>query len=98
MKRLRLRKIIAKIKKNPKCWDQAEWHCGTSHCIAGHAQIEAGKYKQGTPFDSDVVRKDAKKYLDINERQAFYLFGASRRLEQIEQFEEDDGELPIAYQ
>ena len=37
----RLRAIVDRIKADPSCWDQSRWHCGTSHCIAGHAQLDA---------------------------------------------------------
>ena len=37
----RLRAIVDRIKADPSCWDQSDWHCGTAHCIAGHAQLDA---------------------------------------------------------
>jgi len=37
----RLRRTINRIKDNPQHWDQRFWHCKTSHCFAGFAQLEA---------------------------------------------------------
>ena len=37
----RLKTIVDRIKADPSCWDQEHWHCETSHCIAGHAQLDA---------------------------------------------------------
>lgn len=34
-------KIFRKIENDPSCWDQRNWHCGTSHCFAGHVTLDA---------------------------------------------------------
>jgi len=34
-----LQKTLDAIKANPQHWDQSRWHCGTSHCFAGLAQL-----------------------------------------------------------
>ena len=94
MKRLRLRKIIAKIKKDPKCWNQNNWHCGTSHCIAVHAQIDAGKYKEEDDYDTVKVWDDAEKHLELTYWQADYLFEGDRTLKEIIKFEKTNGEIP----
>lgn len=99
MKRLRLRKIIAKIKKDPDCWNQYHWHCGTAHCIAGHCQIGAGKYDSET-YNVDLyddrmkVRSDAKEYLGLNREQTSYLFCMDITLRQIIRFEKTNGAVP----
>jgi len=35
-----LKKILKKIEADRKCWDQQTWHCGTTHCFAGHVSLE----------------------------------------------------------
>ena len=96
MKRLRLRKIIAKIKKHPECWDQEVYHndCGASHCIAGHCQIEAGKYIRGAYLSETQTRYDATRYLSLTNYQQNYLFKSKRTLSQIEAFEKSNGRVP----
>jgi hypothetical protein len=27
---------LARIELHPESWDQSVWHCGTTHCYAGH--------------------------------------------------------------
>jgi hypothetical protein len=34
-----LLKTLQTIKDNPQHWNQAVWHCDTSHCFAGFAQL-----------------------------------------------------------
>ena len=36
-------KILARIEANPACFDMRNWHCGTTHCRAGHAIDLAGE-------------------------------------------------------
>lgn len=49
----RLYQVLDAIKANPNHWNQEDWHCGTSHCFAGFAQL----IKHAIPISSDV--KDA---------------------------------------
>ena len=37
------KKILERIEANPKCFDMSKWHCGTTHCRAGHAIDLAGE-------------------------------------------------------
>jgi len=37
------------IKANPDHWEQSKWHCGTSHCLAGFAEL----LSLGLPVDSN---------------------------------------------
>lgn len=39
------KRVLDKIKNYPELWDRGEWHseCGTTHCFAGHCQIEMGR-------------------------------------------------------
>ena len=34
-----LEATLAAIEAHPDHWDQNKWHCGTSHCIAGFAEM-----------------------------------------------------------
>jgi hypothetical protein len=34
-----LEATLAAIEANPGHWDQSTWHCGTSHCFAGFAEM-----------------------------------------------------------
>jgi len=34
-----LQKTLETIKANPDHWKQQQWHCGTSHCFAGFAEL-----------------------------------------------------------
>ncbi len=36
-----LQKTLDTIKANPQHWNQRYWHCGTSHCFAGFAELIA---------------------------------------------------------
>src|SRR3990167_6733018 len=51
------RKILDRIEANPKCFDMADWHCGTTHCRAGHAIDLAGEagYALEKKFSSSVA-------------------------------------------
>ena len=36
-------KILERVLINPECLDMSQWHCGTTHCLAGHAVDLAGE-------------------------------------------------------
>jgi hypothetical protein len=115
-----LRKIVKHIKANPDTWRQSAWHCGTSHCVAGFAELDAAGYSLGSAaFNSKLDAKRwwdkpssgsawytrtrfwrfiqarrkqqlpvstcsiAQDHLRITDRQADYLFSASRSLDQL---------------
>jgi len=44
-----LKKTLEAIKANPDHWEQETWHCGTSHCFAGFAEL----LSLGLPIDSE---------------------------------------------
>lgn len=46
----RLEAVYAAILANPQHWNQEHWHCGTTHCFAGFAQLMA----YGLPVTADV--------------------------------------------
>ena len=75
----RLAKIVKHIKKHPETWDQQNWHCGTTHCVAGHAQINAGHVA-----DRSTVRQDARRFLELSYVDAQYLFSCDRTLTDFE--------------
>ena len=83
MNKNRFQAILDKIKANPACWHQQAWHhpCGTAHCFAGHAQIDAG-----CKIDDATVRQDARIWLDLSLNDANYLFAARRTLDDFEAF------------
>ena len=81
MNKKHFKKILKKIKKYPESWNQRSYHCGTAHCIAGHAQIEMGK----PPLDRDA-RSDAREYLDLSFAEADYIFAIPRTIEDFDKF------------
>lgn len=49
----RLDLVLGTIEANPQHWDQRNWHCGTSHCFAGTAQLLARQMPLTTRVDAD---------------------------------------------
>ena len=49
----RLDLVLRTIEENPQHWDQRNWHCGTSHCFAGFAQLLGRRMSLGTSIDKD---------------------------------------------
>ncbi len=70
--------VLDKIENNPECWDQTQWHCGTSHCFAGWAQVLSGKEE-----DDATVRSDARLFFGFNNREASYYFDGYRTLNEL---------------
>jgi hypothetical protein len=50
----KLNAVLAKIKADPKSWDQSQWICGTVACFAGHAVLMEGA--QPAPPSEDFQR------------------------------------------
>ena len=92
MNKERLAKVMNQILENPETWDQTKWHCGSSHCFAGWAQVMSGKEE-----DDATAGKDAQEWLGIDDDSALYLFDGGRDL--IELFEHVselvNGRLPL---
>ena len=88
--------VLKQIKEHPETWNQKKWHCGTSHCFAGWAQILSGKEP-----DQFTVRKDARVFLGLSRPEANYYFAGSRTLEELEtvtkDFYDQDGLDPDGY-
>lgn len=62
-------KLYERIQQNPKKLDMANWHCGTSHCLAGWSQYL---------FDKTTSKTEVNKYGSSRSRftpsQAGYLY------------------------
>src|SRR5215469_18928586 len=74
------KKVLGHIKASQSCWKQDDWHCGTSHCFGGWAQILSGK-----PANNATVRRDARVFLELTAHQADYCFAGQRRLVDFEE-------------
>jgi hypothetical protein len=73
-----IKEVLDFIEANPSCWGQKDWHCGSKHCFAGHAQIRlTGKE------DVSTVRRDARIFFGFTKREADYYFAASRTLDEL---------------
>lgn len=73
--------IIGRITQKPKVWNQGRYHshCGTAHCVAGHAQIDAGKRMRWlNAWEVGMT------WLDIDDRQAQHVFDACRTLDELQ--------------
>jgi hypothetical protein len=70
--------VMNHILEHPETWDQGHWHCGTKHCIAGHAQLMAGKEE-----NIDTVKKDAREWLGLSEYEAAWLFDPDRTKKEL---------------
>ena len=64
---------------HPECWNQRVWHCGTSHCIAGLAQIRTGSPVVDGPGNAATL-------YDLTPAQADWLFDTCRTLTELWQF------------
>lgn len=94
-----LQKTLDTIKANPQHWDQSKWHCGTSHCFAGFAELIA----KNIPIETDesILIRDERFYdpkfndwstsehatelLGISDNDAETLFASYRTLEDLEE-------------
>lgn len=68
----RLAQVLEAIEANQDHWDQELWHCGTSHCFAGFANL----IKRQLPISSEVIteyRFDPDPF-SPNYRRRLYLF------------------------
>jgi hypothetical protein len=81
----RLSTILARIEADPACWDQAAWHCGTAHCLAGHAQLDAvaGECNMS-------VSQVARSWLGMSHAVANWAFDSARSLPDLRSLLEFD--------
>lgn len=94
-----LTKTLETIKANPKHWNQSYWHCDTSHCFAGFAELLANNIPIDTDesvlenderfynarFDDWSTSKHATELLGISDNDAETLFASYRTLEDLEE-------------
>lgn len=81
-----LDEAIKIIKEHPEHWNQETWHCGTSHCIAGHVYL----ITKGLPHNHVVnyspvgaTPQVAREALGISLKDADLLFASNNTLEDI---------------
>ena len=90
-----LQKTLDAIKANPQHWNQQSWHCGTSHCFAGLAELIANDLPVETSFDEierlKITRKlgmstpiEAGRLLGISDEDGDVLFYGYNTLKQLE--------------
>jgi hypothetical protein len=74
-------KVLNHIKERPDTWDQVLWPGSgrTCFCFAGHAESLAGMDSNGLD-----VRKNAMKFLQLDDYEADYLFDHARVLGDFE--------------
>lgn len=92
-------RTLAAIKANPEHWDQGDWHCGTSHCFAGFAQVLSLQDAGDLPTELDDCDEEsvyeasgcamntldiAKELLSVSEDQSDWLFSQNRSIEEFE--------------
>ena len=93
----RFRAVLNHIKLHPEEWDQ-ESYCGSACCFAGHTVAKFGtpderKYvlEDDVGFERKFERsycdiaKSARLLLEINDREACWLFNSYRSLDQFEE-------------
>lgn len=72
-------RVFDQIKTHPETWDQKQWHCGSTHCFAGWAQVLAGKNE-----NEKTVQRDARVFLDMSPADAVYYFSPARTIAEFE--------------
>lgn len=53
----RLRQTLQDVKNNPEHWDQSLWHCNTSHCFAGFAEVRLRCEEQGLNLNEHLMEE-----------------------------------------
>jgi hypothetical protein len=74
----RLATILSRIAADPSCWWQMMWHCDTAHCLAGHAQIDAG-----LPPNGATAAIDGAEWLGMSQAVADWAFYRERTLDDL---------------
>lgn len=60
-----LRETLQTIKANPQHWNQANWHCGTSHCFAGIVECKLRNHPLDNPVKSSWIIENVFDLKDI---------------------------------
>lgn len=81
MNREHYQQVLDQITAHPETWNQSLWHCGTTHCFAGWAQLLAG-----LPVNDMTVRRDARIFLDLSYHEANRLFAPDTSLDDFQSF------------
>jgi hypothetical protein len=79
-----IQKALTLIEQNPACWNQTQWHCGTSHCFFGHGQILAGKEP-----NNDTARRDGRIFFGFTKEETDYYSCSYRTLNELKTALED---------
>lgn len=81
-----LRKVLDWIKDNPEHWDQKRWHCGTSHCFIGVADmfLLGLSPKESVKHDSFYGYTAVKAYLGITRSEFSMLCHSANTLQDLE--------------
>ena len=74
----RLQRVLTYIEQHPEEWKQSEWHCGSSHCFCGMAQILAGH-----PANGGKLCAQAREWLDLSRCEFDRLAYVSNTLEDL---------------
>ena len=82
-----LERTLATIKANPEHWYQKNWHCNSSHCFAGFAEL----LSFGLPIYLNVaaLKEDKRLYEPVNCRVGFNWFTKGNATEALGLTEED---------
>lgn len=85
----RLLEIVGRITQRPEIWNQSSAHCGSAHCVFGHAQIARHLaigivecYDHLTPF----AYLDGMDWLQLTAAEANYIYSSYRSLEELQHF------------
>lgn len=89
MNKKNFERVLAFIEANPEHWDQRHWHCGTSHCFAGVAELVKHNLQMSDHEHTIRVASRwrlptfliARRFLGITEAEACWLFSAARTLD-----------------
>lgn len=88
MNKKNFRKVLDHIKKHPETWNQESWHCGSSHCLFGWAQIMSGCDE--VDFNA---RTDGRAFFEISQKDAVWLSRSGRTIEDFEYFLENESQI-----
>jgi len=72
--------VVNQIITYPETHNQDEYHCGTSHCVAGWAQVLGHGPMLKYPTN---IWDDAVGLLGLSQDDAHYLFSSQRRISEI---------------
>lgn len=82
----RIGKVLGIIEARQDSWDQIEWHCGTSHCFGGFAQL----LSRGLPLTkacplklTERAEAEARVWLGLSEDEACDLFAGCNQIQDI---------------